>query len=191
MNETPGTNASIPYRIQTTAPWSNGQPHNSSTENQPADGISNAEDIATREAEYDTDTVVVKPYAVEEPDDDDLTAEDNSGKWQADLVSSMEDLHCDSEGATLPIVHRQRRGRKRKPHTTITETLPPFIPNQGGKSDAQYAQGSNLSPKRQRRRNSLTPLELSENTSTESFSSRSPSTDTGDGLIALDPMDLD
>ncbi|KAL4755553.1 hypothetical protein BDW72DRAFT_3372 [Aspergillus terricola var. indicus] len=102
---------------------------------------------------------VVKPYAVEEPDEESTsetevsnTAQLRQRKHWEDLVSSMERLYCDSDQDNLGSI-RPKRGRKRKPTTTN-----PVRTAQSGESafvpDAQYASPS-LSSKRARRKEEL------------------------------------
>lgn len=141
---------------------------------------------------------VVQPYEIEEPDDepDEITESTNAtAKCQADLVGSLEDLHCDSDNTNQRVVQRPRRGRKRKPNTTVAGSSSAYQKDHRETIDAQYEEGS-LSPKRRRRGSSLSPPELSEAGSSDSCSPGSPFSDASAtsgsyALYAPDLMDLD
>ncbi|KAL4775233.1 hypothetical protein BDW60DRAFT_139462 [Aspergillus nidulans var. acristatus] len=103
-------------------------------------------------------TEVVKPYAIEEPDEeptweaDVSTAQFRQRKHWEDLVSSMEKLYCDSDLENLGSI-RPKRGRKRKP--TITNPVQTAQPGESAfVPDAQYASPS-LSSKRARKKEEL------------------------------------
>jgi hypothetical protein len=80
---------------------------------------------STQDIDYDADTEVVKPYAIEEPDDERLeTSEpdrfvasslpDNLERWHIDLIDSMDDLQCESDRTDSTQRSDQKRGQKRK-----------------------------------------------------------------------------
>lgn len=113
--------------------------------------------LSPHDSDYDADIEVVKPYAVEEPDDE-PTAQpqrhvvsslpDHFERWHVDLIGSMEDLSCEPE--TDSPRSEQRRGQKRKPATTGASHL--SSSHLGSKhSDVQH-EGPSLSRKRPRRR---------------------------------------
>lgn len=156
-------------------------------------------DASAQDPEPGTNAVVVQPYEIEEPDDDpsEITSSTRgpAGKNRSDLVGSLEDLHCDSDSTNPRLVHRSKRGRKRKPNTTVAGPSGTHQQDHRGTIDAQYGEGS-LSPKRQRRGSSLSPPELSEAGSSDSFTPDSPFTDASttsasDVFNAPELMDLD
>ncbi|KAI9045521.1 uncharacterized protein KD926_007937 [Aspergillus affinis] len=156
-------------------------------------------DASAQDPEPGTNAVVVQPYEIEEPDDDpsEITSSTTGPvrKGQSDLVGSLEDLHCDSDNTNPRLVHRAKRGRKRKPNTTVAGPSGTPRHDHTGMIDAQYGEGS-LSPKRQRRGSSLSPPELSEAGSSDSFTPESPFTDASttsasDVFNAPELMDLD
>lgn len=74
---------------------------------------------------YDADVEVIKPYAIEEPEDDLDTSPqstwpatpkllENGPAWQNDIVNSMRNLYCDSDSTDNIPWMKQKRGRKRK-----------------------------------------------------------------------------
>lgn len=73
---------------------------------------------------YDADVEIVRPYAIEEPDDDPEQTPtsktstpkllDSTGYWQTELVNSMRGLYCDSDSTDAVPLTRHKRGRKRK-----------------------------------------------------------------------------
>ncbi|KAF7181961.1 hypothetical protein CNMCM7691_001349 [Aspergillus felis] len=84
------------------------------------------EDISSRDSGYDGDIEVVKPYAIEEPEDEASRvvprlaispASNDAESWQGELVDSMQDLHCDSDHPDLRCRPSHKRGRKRKTPT--------------------------------------------------------------------------
>lgn len=154
------------------------------------------EDTSAREPGMNA--VGVQPYEIEEPEDDPSDINSTAGatgKRQPDLVGSLEDLHCDSDSTNPQVVQRPRRGRKRKPNTTVAGPSAAYQQDHRGTIDAQYEEGS-LSPKRRRRESSLSPPELSEAGSSDSFTPESPFTDASatsasDVFNAPELMDLD
>ncbi|KAL2815493.1 hypothetical protein BJX63DRAFT_160243 [Aspergillus granulosus] len=155
---------------------------------------------------------LVKPYAIEEPDDDTASESQESslpqqrqpGLWE-DLVGSMQDLYCDSD-TNNPVVLYPSRGKKRKPSTT-TASLPQPGHTRFSTSgrDAQY-EGPSLGPKRRRRRDKL-PKERHEYfgatqeqrmhateggaSSSEALSTDSGGTNLASGSTTADEMDID
>ncbi|GIJ87527.1 hypothetical protein Asppvi_006435 [Aspergillus pseudoviridinutans] len=191
--------------------------HSSSTtkpSNSAASEDEYVEDISSRDSGYDGDIEVVKPYAIEEPEDEASRvvprlaispASNDTESWQGELVDSMQDLRCDSDQPDLRYRPSHKRGRKRKTPTFAAGTSAPgrrqvYEPA----PDIQY-EGPSASPKRLRRR-SMRPKEdrrtpLSPRSSTETDSpaslSLSPqSTDTSGGSPSNKPntsdeMDID
>lgn len=85
------------------------------------------EDTLSQDPGYDADVEVVRPYAIEEPDDDaDQTPTsastrpttpkllDSAEYWQTELVNSLRGLCCDSDSNDFQPLPKQKRGRKRK-----------------------------------------------------------------------------
>ncbi|KAL6240131.1 hypothetical protein BDW75DRAFT_197042 [Aspergillus navahoensis] len=152
---------------------------------------------------------VVKPYAIEEPDEESTsepemsdTAQQRQRKYWEDLISSMEGLYCDSDHSNPASIHR-KRGRKRKPTTTD------FVrTGHSGESalvpDTQYASPS-LSSKRPKKKDkqprekhlrSAQEVVIQQPRGLSSSSDTSVSTDTSDanlsnGIPTTDAMDLD
>lgn len=80
---------------------------------------------STQDIDYDADTEVVKPYAIEEPDDERLETNepdrpvvsslpDNLERWHIDLIDSMDNLQCESDRTDSTQRSDQKRGQKRK-----------------------------------------------------------------------------
>ncbi|GFG11029.1 hypothetical protein IFM5058_05222 [Aspergillus udagawae] len=190
--------------------------HSSSTTKPSNSAVSEdvyVEDTSSRDSGYEGDIEVVKPYAIEEPDEEAprvvprlaiSPASNDADSWQGELVDSMQDLHCDSDHPDLRCRPSHKRGRKRKTPTfaagnsapdrrQVYETAP----------DIQY-EGPSVSPKRLRRR-SMRPKEgqrtLSPRSSTETDSpaslSLSPQSTDASGASpsnkpnASDEMDID
>ncbi|RHZ51927.1 uncharacterized protein CDV56_104760 [Aspergillus thermomutatus] len=154
------------------------------------------EDVSSRDSGYDGDIEVVKPYSIEEPEDDEAprlvprlaisAASNGAESWQEELVDSMQDLHCDSDHPDLRHRSSHKRGRKRK--------TPTFAAGDSGSGrrqlyeavhDIQY-EGPSASPKRLRRRSkcskegirtTLSPRSSSETDSPTSLSLSPQSTD--------------
>jgi hypothetical protein len=115
------------------------------------------EDFSTDSQRSDPSIQIVKPYAIEEPDDGATSEPEGSSlpqqgqpkPWE-DLVTSMEELYCDSDNSSSGLLF-SKRGRKRKPPIT------PTVPQSGQPRqstlvpDVQYERPS-LSLKRPRRR---------------------------------------
>ncbi|KAL4740061.1 hypothetical protein BDV11DRAFT_169408 [Aspergillus similis] len=151
---------------------------------------------------------VVKPYAIEEPDEESTsetevsnTTQQRQRKHWEDLVSSMERLYCDSSHDN-PGSIRPKRGRKRKP-TTINPVRTAQSGESAFVSDAQYA--TSLSSKRARKKEEL-PKKIYLDSNQEviirrhrglsSSSNASVSTDTSganltNGFPTPEAMDLD
>lgn len=170
--------------------------------------IYDIEDLPPDTPGFGLKSEVVKPYAIEEPEEEPTsetevsTAQLRQRKHWEDLISSMKMLYCDSDHDN-PGSIRPKRGRKRKP--TITN---PVRTAQSGESafvtDAQYA-SPNLSSKRARKKEEL-PKERYLNSDEEattrqprglsSSSNASVSTDTSsanmtNGFPTPEDMDLD
>lgn len=155
----------------------------------------------------------VKPYAIEEPDEEapsepkrPTPPRQGRPKYWEDLIDSMEELHCESDNSN-PGAMFSRRGRKRKPTNAPSLTgLGQSSEESSPAPDAQYEQPT-LSPKRPRKqserrkdsqRNIKTARRRGVDTFRESSESSSPSTSTDtsganhtNGSPASDAMDLD
>jgi hypothetical protein len=90
------------------------------------------EDTLGQDPGYDADVEVVRPYAIEEPDDDANQTPtsprpstprllDSTEHWQKELVNSLRGLYCDSDSNDSNPFARPKRGRKRK---TATASVP-------------------------------------------------------------------
>ncbi|KAL4901399.1 hypothetical protein BDW74DRAFT_86232 [Aspergillus multicolor] len=173
--------------------------------------IYDIEDLPPNIQEASFGNEAVKPYDIEEPLEESASEPELSSHLQhiqrrywEELVSSMEDLYCDSDNSS-PGSIASKRGRKRKSAITI-------LPNsaQPGESvsvsDAQYA-SPNLSPKRPRKRDErpkdrpLIPaqkirIQRPRGFSGSSYTSVSTDTETSgtnltNGFSTPDAMDLD
>ncbi|KAL5359748.1 hypothetical protein BJX96DRAFT_61721 [Aspergillus floccosus] len=170
-----------------------------------------------QEPDYEPHEIVVKPYAVEEPEDEPaapsplFTAfreiEDNGETSQGDLIDSMEGLHCDSDNDPR-INIKFKRGKKRKPPTAAMGSSYAHPQEHRTTTDGQYG-GSTLSPKRLRRRSKRsrenlrgTPAdstryskfkgqESSESVSPSSNTTEASSVQTADGSTEADSMEID
>lgn len=119
------------------------------------------DDIA-HDAGYEADVEIVKPYAIEEPDEEtDRTPTsvatpkllEATDQWQNELVNSLRGLYCDSDSTDTPPLIRHKRGRKRKPDTSVTvaQSFPSLQPSKD--RDVEMGVGSTVfSSKRQRRK---------------------------------------
>lgn len=123
----PPRNSFIP---STTDPIDNGRNEtNNFRQDQGHFGHISSEDISAQDAGYDADVEVVRPYAIEEPDDEtDQTPTtsapaqsllDSAENWQKELVNSLRGLYCDSDSNDTHPLIRPKRGRKRKPDTSM------------------------------------------------------------------------
>lgn len=131
--------------------------HSGTCSNMP-DLASAYNDFAVKhDADYDADTEVVKPYEIEEPDDDvpDQAPPPKSPKlleeadqWQGDLVRSLRQLHCESDTNDTSTKLNRKRGQKRKPSTNSTAIDHAARPQSTGARGNLGAE----SPKRLRRR---------------------------------------
>jgi hypothetical protein len=168
---------------------------------------------------HTTDTVTVKPYAIEEPGDDRAPVAqkavaqkelpclpDNFECWQRELADYMNDLDSatDSSHAWAP-PSSPKRGKKRKP--TGTGHLHPLSCHPcGSRSRSQETQSTGLCPKRRRRRSKHPkedgPVSLhdfreareAQSSTSSSSSRRSPnmsSTETMNDIPMSDEMDID
>lgn len=121
-------------------------------------------DDGTQDAGYEADVEIVRPYAIEEPDEEtDQTSTsatpkllDSTEQWQKELLNSLRGLYCDSDSTDTPPLVRHKRGRKRKPDTSITAHQDLQSAQQAVKDkdfDVDMGGGSALlSPKRRRRK---------------------------------------
>lgn len=98
----------------------------------------------------------VKPYAVEEPEEDTTTEQKGPSPLQQgqpryweELVDSMGELYCDSDSS--PGIMSSARGRKRKPATKSGLSQFGQHPKSASVPDTQYERPS-LSPKRPRKK---------------------------------------
>ncbi|KAF7588556.1 hypothetical protein BBP40_005511 [Aspergillus hancockii] len=187
------------------------------TRNPPANTEFPTEDPLTQGSEYDA-PIVVKPYAIEEPDDDPtpgppnfsttLSPEHSTEGWQTELTDSMEGLHCDSDNNITRQNLRCNRGKKRKPARTAPVNSRLFQQQDRKISrDCQYEEGPNFKSRRLRRSKQskdvwstttggLSEAGPSEVESSESFCSGSPSTEESGTNSNIEPatpeqMDLD
>ncbi|KAL2000182.1 hypothetical protein VTN02DRAFT_3453 [Thermoascus thermophilus] len=118
------------------------------------------EDVSAQDPGYDADVEVVRPYAIEEPEEA-LTRESPRSTarrprsltdlWQNDLIDSMRDLDCNSDSNDAGPRPSPKRGRKRKPTSTAGAyqhypTSSPF------KVVDLRAEAMGVSPKKMRRR---------------------------------------
>lgn len=115
--------------------------------------------------DFAASSVVIRPYAIEEPDDDPNPAAqkerpclpDSLECWQRDLVDYLD---CDSDIYRVAKPHaKQARGQKRKPANTAGighyYPLQSHSPGPKTRSDAAQSMTPGLSPKRRRRRSKL------------------------------------
>ncbi|GAD99416.1 conserved hypothetical protein [Paecilomyces variotii No. 5] len=175
------------------------------------------EEVASQDPGYDGDVEVVKPYAIEEPDEPITpdTAGPQTPKLQSfaahtqdDLVDSLRNLDCNSDSADNRLRKTTKRGRKRKPGSSETYTYYPYkteSPSPFAESRDNKADGSMLSPKRLRRRSrrfkediSITPIASSSTISSESrpstpstFSATANGTEAKGEVQSDDKMDVD
>ncbi|KAF7122394.1 hypothetical protein CNMCM5793_000419 [Aspergillus hiratsukae] len=173
----------------------------------------NVEDVSSRDSGYDGDIEVVKPYAIEEPEDEAprpvprlaISASPNDAEpWQGELVDSMQDLHCDSDHPDLRHRSSHKRGRKRKTPTPSGGAGSGRRQLYEAAPDIQY-DGPSASPKRLRRRgmrpkeglrSTLSPRSSSETDSPASLSLSPQSTDASGASPSNKPnvsdeMDID
>ncbi|KAL2827090.1 hypothetical protein BJY01DRAFT_141124 [Aspergillus pseudoustus] len=155
----------------------------------------------------------VKPYAIEEPDDDtasefqkpSLPHQGQARLWE-DLVGSMQDLYCDSD-TNNPVIVYPSRGRKRKP-STMACSLPKSSQSRFSTSgrDMQY-EGPSFNSKRPRRRDKppkqdhehskatqkqrMNAGEEGGGSSSEALSTDTSGTNLASGCTTADEMDID
>ena len=83
------------------------------------------DDSSNQDPGYDADVEVIRPYAIEEPEDEVDTSPqstwpatprllDSVPSWQNEIVNSMRNLYCDSDSTDNVPWLKQKRGRKRK-----------------------------------------------------------------------------
>lgn len=163
----------------------------------------------TANTDCTTSIEVVRPYAIEEPEDDDEQANQtrestgSTPQWQRDLVNSMDDLECESDASNSSFgSDDQARGQKRKPASTgpqdpqSAHSPPPmeaFL-----QPDNDHSEEPNVSPKRQCRKNkskqSKVPLEAVDAAFlSQSFSSHEtwPPGSSGSDTLFTDPGNAD
>jgi hypothetical protein len=181
-------------------PESHEEPSHSGSTTKPGNSAAsedvNVEDVSSRDSGYDGDIEVVKPYAIEEPEDEAprpvprlaISASPNDAEpWQGELelVDSMQDLHCDSDHHDLRHRSSNKRGRKRKTPTLSAGAGPGRRQLSEVTPDIQY-DGPSASRKRLRRRSmrpkdglrtTLSPRSSSETDSPASLSLSPQSTD--------------
>jgi hypothetical protein len=123
------------------------------------------DDGAAQDAGYEADVEIVRPYAIEEPDEEtDRTPTsaatpkllDSTEQWQKELLSSLRGLYCDSDSTDTPPLVRHKRGRKRKPDTSMTsyqdvQSAQQPVKDWGVDVDMR-GESPLLSPKRRRRK---------------------------------------
>ncbi|KAL4960791.1 uncharacterized protein BDV14DRAFT_137702 [Aspergillus stella-maris] len=113
------------------------------------------EDLPANLSAQSPGTHLVKPYAIEEPEEEPTSerkpeparAEQRQPRSWEDLVNSMEDLYCDSDNSSAGIMSA-KRGRKRKSANVY---------NMGGISPSGESSGSGSVPDAQYQRPSLSP----------------------------------
>ncbi|KAL2800786.1 hypothetical protein BJX66DRAFT_290132, partial [Aspergillus keveii] len=174
--------------------------------------IFDIEDFPTNSHGSFLSTQTMKPYEIEEPDDDSasetqessLPQQEQTRLWE-DLVGSMQDLYCDSD-SNNPVTMYPSRGRKRKPSDTATSH------SQSGEAawlstsgrDEQYDESS-LNPKRRRRKGKppkdheyskatqeqrIRAAEEGGGSSSETLSGDTSGTNIGSGCTTADEMDI-
>lgn len=162
---------------------------------------------------YDTEVEVVRPYAIEEPEDDPArkppVSPGSTPQWQRDLVDSLEEFEFESDSTSGSSLWSDRtRGQKRK-SVSVDSRSPQPRPTLQPDSDPH--EGPSASPKRQcnkdTRRKPKVDLEsanaalmsheshqLRSSVSSGSDKQRTPSTDAKHADSSSDPatmMDLD
>ncbi|EED12405.1 conserved hypothetical protein [Talaromyces stipitatus ATCC 10500] len=121
------------------------------------------EDAMAQDAGYEADVEIVRPYAIEEPDEEtDQTPTstttpkllESTEQWQKELLNSLRGLYCDSDSTDTPPLVRHKRGRKRKTDFSMTAYPDFHSPPQPVRDwDADMGGGNILlSPKRRRRK---------------------------------------
>ncbi|KAB8217686.1 hypothetical protein BDV33DRAFT_193399 [Aspergillus novoparasiticus] len=134
-----------------------------STPSQQSQNTSNAPGDPLSQNSDHNPPIVIQPYAVEEPEEESppvsskptilFLAGPNTEYWQAELVDSMEDLHCESDNSITKPISRYKRGKKRKPSSTAPENFQVFQKQCPGMPQARrYEDGSNLKQRKLRRR---------------------------------------
>lgn len=140
------------------------------------------EEITSQDPGYDGDVEVVKPYAIEEPDEpttpettqpETLRLQSLADYTQDDLVNSLRNLDCHSDSNDSHPRKAAKRGRKRKPGPLETYTYYPYqtvSPSAFSVAHDNKSDGSILSPKRLRRRSKWSNEEMN----TTSIATSSP-----------------
>lgn len=113
------------------------------------------EEQTSTSGDYDTSIEIVKPYAIEEPDDEEDQLFDETPQsteptpqWQKDLVDFMDDLQCESDSSGSSLSSNQTRGQKRKSPNTASQDRPL---TQSPPEEAQHERPQ-VSPKRRCRK---------------------------------------
>jgi hypothetical protein len=176
--------------------------------------ILDIEDLPTNSHSDFLGAQTVKPYEIEEPDDDtaseilksSLPQQEQTRLWE-DLVGSMQDLSCDSD-TNNPVTMYPSRGRKRRPSNMATSHSHPGEARLSTSGrDGQYDEHS-LNPKRRRsqgkppknyeysRTNQEQRIRAAEEgggTSSETLSGNTSGTniDSTSGCTTADEMDID
>jgi hypothetical protein len=131
-------------------------------------GHISTEDLSAQDAGYDADVEVVKPFAIEEPDDEtDQTptsaptpnVPEATENWQRELVNSLRGLYCDSDSNEAHPFIRQKRGRKRKPDPSMASSQSSQNMQSQSVKDWDFDSrvgGTAFSPKRRRRKSTQT-----------------------------------
>ncbi|PYI07863.1 hypothetical protein BO78DRAFT_312184 [Aspergillus sclerotiicarbonarius CBS 121057] len=200
------------------------QPRNSQSSSRLPSGASTAnpeEEDPLSSSRVEGSGDVVQPYAIEEPEDDPIETAgrstgkpvihlhlgDNSDIWQGELVDSMEVLYCDSDYANRQWSVNHKRGKKRRPSATAAGSYRLFRqPSYGATPDNQYDWSIDTTKRRRRKgrcsREQFTSPPgtfwqhgASDPGSSDSFGSRSPSTDASEshpaGYPGPDTMEID
>ncbi|KAL3453467.1 hypothetical protein BJX65DRAFT_124428 [Aspergillus insuetus] len=174
--------------------------------------IFDIEDFPTNSHRSFLSTQMIKPYEIEEPDDDSasetqessLPQQEQTRLWE-DLVGSMQDLYCDSD-SNNPVTMYPSRGRKRKPSnmaTSHSQSGEAWLSTSG--RDEQYDEPS-LNPKRRRRKGKppkdheysratheqrIRAAEEGGGSSSETPSGDTSGTNIASGCTTADEMDID
>lgn len=175
------------------------------------------EELTSQDPGYDGDVEVVKPYAIEEPDDP-ITPETAlsetpklrsfAAHTQDDLVDSLRNLDCNSDSADSRPRKSTKRGRKRKPGPSEAYTYYPYqteSPSAFTETHDSKADGGILTPKRLRRRSrrfkediNIAPIASSSPISSDSrpstpltFSTTANGTESKRDAESDDKMDVD
>ncbi|KAL1859379.1 hypothetical protein Plec18167_006666 [Paecilomyces lecythidis] len=193
----------------------NDQPTDGGTgQGKASQGVFDLEEVTSQDPGYDGDVEVVKPYAIEEPDEP--ITPDTAGPQtpklrgfaahtQDDLVDPLRNLDCNSDSTDNRPRKATKRGRKRKPGSSEAYTYYPYKTESPDETRDNKPDGSMLSPKRLRRRSrrfkediNITPIASSSTISSDSrpstpstFSATANGTGAKGELQSDDKMDVD